>query len=350
MFDNVQLVQKIYRFIDYIRMRDGDDPISFQEKNSFMGREENYKASIFEKAQAALEYDKWTEPWIKTGKILTCARKAMNCAGNLVNSNQQIAFKNRIDPNHERYCPEASQVLFDVYTSKGENAERSAFSEAKRVFGGSYDTIAYLFFIKDQSRFLPISPGNFEKSFASVGIDYPLSGKCSWENYTGFINIIKDVQNVMQEILHGIDVRLIDAHSFLWVINESKRKTDFLNWNPDDELLKQIEADSEQYIESKATGNNQRRETTASYFVRSVEVVRITKERANGVCQLCGRRAPFKDKNGSPYLEAHHIIWLSKGGPDNTDNTVALCPNCHTRMHILDDTADIEKLKHWVPK
>ena len=89
----------------------------------------------------------------------------------------------------------------------------------------------------------------------------------------------------------------------------------------------------------------QQKSRITSYITRSAEVVKITKERAKGVCQLCGQAAPFTDKNGDPYLEAHHVIWLSRGGADSTDNTVALCPNCHTRMHILDDDKDVSSLK-----
>ena len=55
--------------------------------------------------------------------------------------------------------------------------------------------------------------------------------------------------------------------------------------------------------------------------------------------------APFKDKNGNPYLENHHVEWLSKGGEDTIDNAVALCPNCHKKMHILDDEEDVKALK-----
>jgi 5-methylcytosine-specific restriction protein A len=35
-------------------------------------------------------------------------------------------------------------------------------------------------------------------------------------------------------------------------------------------------------------------------------------------------------------LEVHHIQWLSNDGDDTIDNIVALCPNCHRKMHILD--------------
>jgi len=50
--------------------------------------------------------------------------------------------------------------------------------------------------------------------------------------------------------------------------------------------------------------------------------------------------------NNEPYLEVHHIIWLSKGGDDDIDNTVALCPNCHKKMHILNLDKDIEYLSN----
>ena len=43
-------------------------------------------------------------------------------------------------------------------------------------------------------------------------------------------------------------------------------------------------------------------------------------------------------------MENHHIIDLSKGGEDSIDNCVALCPNCHQKMHLLDLKDDRKKL------
>ena len=80
-------------------------------------------------------------------------------------------------------------------------------------------------------------------------------------------------------------------------------------------------------------------------YHRDPTIAAYVKKRANGCCQLCGQKAPFDDQNGDPYLECHHIDWLSKGGMDSAENCVALCPNCHRRMHILNDPADINTLK-----
>ncbi len=68
------------------------------------------------------------------------------------------------------------------------------------------------------------------------------------------------------------------------------------------------------------------------------------KKRAKGRCDLCGDEAPFIDKDGNPYLESHHVVWLSRGGIDYPDNIVAVCPNCHSRIHVLDDESDKQKL------
>lgn len=75
-------------------------------------------------------------------------------------------------------------------------------------------------------------------------------------------------------------------------------------------------------------------------YVRDPYISKAAKIHANGFCTLCKKVAPFQDKCGNPYLETHHIIWLSKGGKDSLENVVALCPNCHKKMHVLDDEKD----------
>ena len=86
------------------------------------------------------------------------------------------------------------------------------------------------------------------------------------------------------------------------------------------------------------------RQVSSTTYERNVYVAELTKRRANGVCQLCDHPAPFSNKKNEPYLESHHIIWLSQGGEDTVENSVALCPNCHKKMHILNLKDDRKKL------
>ncbi len=86
------------------------------------------------------------------------------------------------------------------------------------------------------------------------------------------------------------------------------------------------------------------RQTVSQTYIRDPYIARYARLRANGKCQLCGQSAPFLDLHGDPYLESHHIVWLSRGGADTIDNTIGLCPNCHRKMHVLDRDSDKKKL------
>ncbi len=69
-------------------------------------------------------------------------------------------------------------------------------------------------------------------------------------------------------------------------------------------------------------------------FVRNRDVVAEVLIRANGYCEHCKNSAPFiRRSNGLPYLEVHHIKTLAEGGEDTVSNAVALCPNCHRKVH-----------------
>ena len=114
--------------------------------------------------------------------------------------------------------------------------------------------------------------------------------------------------------------------------------------------LKNISSDE---IKAKAKSidySSVSKEVKTTYRERNQYISEYTKERAKGICDLCGKEAPFKDKNGKPYLESHHVITLADGGPDAIYNTVAICPNCHRRIHVLKNKDDILLLQNVIYK
>jgi hypothetical protein len=80
--------------------------------------------------------------------------------------------------------------------------------------------------------------------------------------------------------------------------------------------------------------------TRTGQKIRDKNIVIYVRERSRGICELCGLSAPFTDYFGNPYLEVHHVVWISRGGEDSINNAVALCPNCHRKMHVLDSPKD----------
>jgi 5-methylcytosine-specific restriction protein A len=54
---------------------------------------------------------------------------------------------------------------------------------------------------------------------------------------------------------------------------------------------------------------------TQRVYKRNPDVVAHVLERANGVCEGCGKPAPFnRASDSTPYLEVHHKLPLSQGG------------------------------------
>lgn len=79
------------------------------------------------------------------------------------------------------------------------------------------------------------------------------------------------------------------------------------------------------------------KKTETVVYHRDPYLKQMVKRIADGKCQYCGNDAPFVDKQGEPYLEAHHVVRLADGGKDSIDNMVAICPNCHRRVHVLEE-------------
>lgn len=91
-------------------------------------------------------------------------------------------------------------------------------------------------------------------------------------------------------------------------------------------LREQAERDASDSVSSS------RQQITTEYD-RSDAIRRYAKRRANGVCEGCGDPAPFTNRTGDPYLHAHHVHEVAGGGPDSPETVIALCPNCHFRVH-----------------
>lgn len=68
-------------------------------------------------------------------------------------------------------------------------------------------------------------------------------------------------------------------------------------------------------------------------YQRSRKVSHYVLMRAKGECESCEKPAPFTKKDGTPYLEPHHVNRLSDGGLDHPRYVGAVCPSCHREIH-----------------
>lgn len=128
------------------------------------------------------------------------------------------------------------------------------------------------------------------------------------------------------------------------------------------DLMTEFNQEFEKEVESRRRNNRQdllnvarnrankpgKSHINTTVYYRDPVIAAAVKERADGKCDLCEQPAPFCNAEGLPYLEEHHLVRLADGGDDSLDNAVALCPNCHRKMHIVNDVKDTETLKRRI--
>ena len=224
---NLEVLEKqANKFNQYIHFNDkNDSPLNFIDGKSILVKEEGYKALVPNRSRTVLNVEEWDESWIGSGKIQSRICKIMDLGYNLTNFNSRIDFRKHFESDKKEYNPDSERVIYEIY--KGSD-DKSAFEHAIEVFGAKYPIIAYLFFVKDENKYLPTSPSRFDLAFKELGIDFEMSFKCSWDNYTQYIEIIKNIGNLMPQYLDiSHNVRLLDAHSFVWIIGEEK----YMDWN-----------------------------------------------------------------------------------------------------------------------
>lgn len=155
--------------------------------------------------------------------------------------------------------------------------------------------------------------------------------------YLGPVELTSSPYTEEQQDKNG---QLRTVYIFPLKLKEGKRHIDqdtFQTWQKNTQKqAKKLSIDELKNRASKSNPQSSEYQTTVKQYVRNEYVVEYAKRLANGVCQLCDQPAPFRDQKGMPYLETHHIVWLARGGEDTISNTVALCPNCHKRIHVLD--------------
>ena len=81
---------------------------------------------------------------------------------------------------------------------------------------------------------------------------------------------------------------------------------------------------------------------TTSVYYRDPRVVAWVLDFADGICELCGMQG-YETDAGIAYLEVHHVVQLSEGGPDKVSNAVAVCEICHGKLHRAKNRAELKK-------
>ena len=100
-------------------------------------------------------------------------------------------------------------------------------------------------------------------------------------------------------------------------------------------------AKNKQLVRPAGNGNPKAKSATVTQYDRDPEVKAWVLKMANGICESCRSPAPFRNSDGAPFLEVHHVRQLADGGADTVNNAVAICPNCHREAHFGENSMSL---------
>lgn len=200
---DLELLHKYARaFVFYEIAEDGVNPTETLEGTKLRKRgDEGYKYNEYDRGRALIDKsDTYTDAIIK----------AMP-GYNLVDRFQKDKVVSIINEKGSSELEEALKLLFEY------DEYEFAFESIIDVVGGLFDVLAFIFFLKDNTRFMPIRSRSFDKRFRLLGLDSQLEGNCRWDKYVQYNSWIKEVKDALSDSINK-DITLLDAQSFLWIL------------------------------------------------------------------------------------------------------------------------------------
>lgn len=372
-----EILERLYRdFVRFLATK-GETFKNFRT-SAFVETEENYKYAVYEQAKESLEQQWWKQADIGTGKIQQKVKDAIKTK--LIyqyqwHNNNLVDWRKRDDFAKLTVSKNLETTLFNFYKNKTTDSE--VFGEFLSL-GLSYQLIAYLYFIKDLNRYLPITQERFDEIFELIGIsEFKTSGNASWDNYKEFIDIIKQVRDFLKT--KDANATLLDAHSFLYILGSQMKAERFSfsalmpttiesskngeshqkdTKNKDNDNVQQIDRVSQ----DEKLAEEFSEETSVQLFEGAKKIITINAYERNPkarqlcidywkpICAVCdfdfGERY---GELGKGFIHVHHLTPVSQIGEtyeiDPINDLRPVCPNCHAMLHRQEQTLSIDELK-----
>lgn len=211
--------QQIEIFSEHLESK-GFSSFNSMDHQFFIDRED-YKEIVHKEARKILKIEEWQSEDIGTGKILNAIIAAIELdISNLVQwdskrrGEKSTSHYKLLIASREKNYTEIETAIFNLYKKSNDEA---AFNQIVNVTGRRFDLLAYLLFLKNKFKYLPIAPKIFEKAFLLVGVNQKLNQKCSWENYLEYLSKIRNVK-IYLETKFNENLDLLKAHSFLFTL------------------------------------------------------------------------------------------------------------------------------------
>jgi len=341
--DKSRFIEAFKQFNKDLRAYNGSQFVSFS--TGVPAAWENYKPIIRRLAVERLQADNWMPGDVGSGRILMAVINAIEIKESAIVRNNLVPW----EPRHNRPSETAwlkeelgagpdrqrfERHIFDLFHRRSE--PEKVLTDLVELIGKRYGLIAYIFYVFDDTRFLPIAPKTFDEAFEAVGISLRTSGRCSWDNYREYVEAIRSVQVALVDWIGIKDTTLIDAHSYLWLLirlpQENQQREQHGLRRPDDLKMAMIKV-AQGVFNRVASANGQLVERS----LKNKELLGFSSREAfydflcrmweeqDGRCRLTGLPMLLPEKNRTVTDLVASIDRIDSSGQYSPDNIQLTC-------------------------
>lgn len=183
--------------------------------NDFMESQEGYKELYWVRWNKELGFDGWSEGKVGSGEFVDALKPTFedNDANWITKRFGGFDLRAKLEEKRDG-IKRFEKAAYGFYV--GDMVAREFFEEAVSLLGRQYPVISHLMFLKDKEAYVPVKPDVFETGLRKLGVEFYLSGYCSWDNYTRFLGYLERIRQMLLEF--DPETTMLDAHSVLWII------------------------------------------------------------------------------------------------------------------------------------
>jgi 5-methylcytosine-specific restriction protein A len=226
----------------------------------------------------------------------------------------------------ERKADDISKLwdLFEVVLSDKKISEE-VFAAARSVKYAGKAKLTQAIFRVAPSRFFPVD-GQTTSYLARLRLPYTFSSA-------------EEFQSICAQVAERVEKPLFEQSYDAWYFNQQRNNNDEAQYQT--QVLRKA-VQTKKFVEKTggvALPNRSTSGSTGGGYTRNANVAAEALRLADFKCEVDSQHITFiSNAKEKPYVEAHHLIPFGsqdcfKFSLDVTANIVALCPNCHRRLH-----------------
>lgn len=175
------IITKLTEFYNLVQQNSTNGIFDSFQNNSFLNSYENYKYRTIKRTRPIIEKIKDSKIFGK-GIVRELLIDAINEGYNLVNSFWRNNVRGVLDDLRGAKLTKFEKNLHDLYS--GKMTDEAFFDYYTSEVSKIYNIIAYILFLKNSKKYLPLATTTFDQFFKEVEIDFHTTSNCSWENYS----------------------------------------------------------------------------------------------------------------------------------------------------------------------